>query len=254
MPFQFLRHLSKQILLLWQHNVSPKLLPLLSAIRIGGLLLAAFSLWAFAAIAEEVLEKETNNFDTEILLTLKDLHQPILDRVMVGITTLGNPDISIGVCLGVTIGLSIGHRRAQATTLAIAGLGVVALNNWLKVLFARARPTLWERIVDVRSYSFPSGHAMISLVIYGAIGYLLASQFRRQSRLIITLTTLLISAIGFSRLYLGVHWPTDVIAGYAAGLVWLLTCILSWEIWKSRKSPDVISPDNLETQSDRANK
>lgn len=243
MPFRFLHQLSKQILLLWQHKVSPKLLPLISAIRIGGLLLAAFSLWAFAAIAQEVLEKETNHFDTEILLTLKDLHRPILDRIMLGITTLGNPDISLGLCLVVAIGLPIVHRRAQATMLAIAGLGAVILNFWLKDLFARARPILWERIVDVRSYSFPSGHAMISLVIYGAIGYLLASQFRHLSGLIFTLTILLISAIGFSRLYLGVHWPTDVLAGYAAGLVWLLACILSWEVWKSRKSPDIISQE-----------
>lgn len=234
MPFQSLHHLSKKIVLLWQEKVTPKLLPLLSVIRIGGLVAAGLSLWGFATIAREVLEKETNNLDVEVLLTLKSWHRPLLDRAMLGITFLGNPDVLLVICFLVGIWLLGRRRRAQATTLAIAGLGAVGLNYLLKDLFARTRPALWERIVDVRSYSFPSGHAMISLVVYGAIGYLLVLRFPRWQPLILSLTALLISAIGFSRLYLGVHWPTDVAAGYAAGLLWLLACILSLEVWRSR--------------------
>lgn len=241
MPFHFLRQLSKQILRIWQQNVSPKLLPLLSTIRIGGLILAALSLWGFAALAQEVLEKETDKFDTAILLTLKNLHTPLLDRVMLGITFLGEPKVLLSVCLLVGIGLLILDCRPQATTLAIAALGAIGLNYLLKDLFARARPALWERTLELNSYSFPSGHAMISLVVYGAIGYLLAIQFKRWWILIFILTFLLITAIGLSRLYLGVHWPTDVVAGYAAGLVWLLACILSLEVWRARKSVGSVS-------------
>ena len=230
MPFQFLRDQAQKIGLLWQQNVTPKLLPLLSTIRIGGLIVAGLSLWGFAAIAEEVLEQETNQFDTKILLVLRDLHRPLLDQTMINITFLGEPEVLLTIALLVGAVLLIRRRRSQATTLAIACVGAIVLNYWLKDLFARARPTLWERTVDVASYSFPSGHAMISLVVYGMVGYLLANQFSRWWVLILSLTILLISAIGLSRLYLGVHWPTDVAAGYAAGLVWLIACIFSLEV------------------------
>lgn len=236
MPFDFLRHLSKQIIRVWRERVSPRLLPLLSAIRIGGLLVAALALWGFAQIAEEVLEQESQAIDTVILLFLRRLHTPLLDRVMLGITFLGEPMVLLVLCILVGMVLLRRHRKSEATTLAIAGVGAIGLNFLLKDLFARSRPTLWERTVDVSYYSFPSGHAMISLVVYGMLGYLLATRFRRWWGWILSATILLIATIGLSRLYLGVHWPTDVVAGYAAGLVWLVACILSLEVWRERRS------------------
>ena len=235
MPLHFLRHLSQQIIRVWRQKVSPRLLPLLSAIRVGGLLVAALALWGFAAIADEVLEQETLAVDQGILLALRRLHTPLGDRMMVGITFLGEPSFLLIICLVAGIWLLSRRRQSEAMTLAIASIGAIGLNFLLKNLFTRARPTLWQRTVDVSFYSFPSGHAMISLVIYGMIGYLLATRFRRRSRLIFSLTILLITAIGLSRLYLGVHWPTDVAAGYAAGLVWLVACILSLEVWRERR-------------------
>ncbi len=246
MPFQPLRQLSQRIVHFWQQNISSKLLPLLSTIRIVGLAIAGLSIWGFAAIAEDVLEKETNTLDTAILLGIRTLHTPLGDRMAIAVTFLGEPTVLLVICFAIGIGLLINHRRAQATTLAIAAIGAVVLNYLLKDLFARARPALWERIVDVGSYSFPSGHAMISLVVYGTIGYLLAILFRRWQKLILLLTILLIIAIGFTRLYLGVHWPTDVVAGYAAGLVWLVTCILSLEVWRQRNSFGSIAEPNSE--------
>jgi undecaprenyl-diphosphatase len=114
--------------------------------------------------------------------------------------------------------------------LAIVISGGIGLNYLLKQLFLRDRPQLWERILDVSNYSFPSGHAMISLVVYGFIGYWLAKKYPAWRWLTTSFTIAFILAIGFSRLYLGVHWPTDVIAGYTAGLVWLLACVLVWEV------------------------
>ncbi len=103
---------------------------------------------------------------------------------------------------------------------------------------------LWQRSVDVSFYSFPSGHAMVSLVIYGMLSYLLATRFHRKRKSILSVTILLIAAIGLSRLYLGVHWPTDVIAGYAAGLVWLIACIFSLEVWRQRRLIRNLSEEN----------
>lgn len=213
-----------------------RLFSLLLTIRAFGLLLAALAIGAFAGIAEEVLDKQTEAIDTLILQTIRLAHTPLLDQVMVGVTFMGQPSVLAIASLTLGIWLLIVHRRSEATTLAIAALGAVGLNYWLKQLFARDRPALWDRIVDVRYYSFPSGHAMVSMVMYGLIGYLLAIHFHRWRGWILSLTFLLIVAIGFSRLYLGVHWPTDVAAGYAAGLVWLIACILSLEIWQKYRS------------------
>lgn len=209
-----------------------KLLSLLSTIRIGGLLIAALSIWGFYEIADEVLDKETNALDTQILLAVKHLHSSTLDQVMLGITFLGEPTVLVISCIGVGLFLLLRGMRSEAMTIAIASLGAGGLNYVLKHIFSRSRPELWDRIIDVRFYSFPSGHAMISMVIYGLMGYLLATSFPKWRVWIGIAILLLITAIGLSRLYLGVHWPTDIIAGYTAGLVWLMSCIVSLEIWR----------------------
>ncbi|HEY9806781.1 MAG TPA: phosphatase PAP2 family protein [Candidatus Obscuribacterales bacterium] len=229
-----MQNLIPQIIRAWREHVTPRVSPLLSTVRVVGLVLAGLSLWGFAEIAEEVLEKETQAFDTSILLSLRELHTPLLDRFMLSITFLGEPTVLTAMSLALGAWLIWRGQRSEATTLAIAAVGATGLNLLLKRLFARARPALWERVVDVRYYSFPSGHAMLSMVIYGLLGYLLATHFKRWRVGILVLTAILIVTIGFSRLYLGVHWPTDVLAGYAAGLVWLMTCILSIEIWRHR--------------------
>ncbi|MEG4499737.1 phosphatase PAP2 family protein [Microcoleus sp. F10-C6] len=227
-----------------------KIRSLISIIRLTGLAVAALAMWGFATIAEEVLEKESYAFDTSILLALRELHAPLGDRIMLGFTFLGEPNLLLVICLSLSIILLGRNHRSEAATIAIAAGGAIGLNLLLKKLFARARPQLWERVVDVRFYSFPSGHAMISMVIYGLLGYFLGSRFPKQRWLIYSLTVVLVAAIGLSRLYLGVHWPTDVIAGYTAGLVWLITCILSLEIWKELRSlttaskEEFLSPEN----------
>ncbi|MEC4813147.1 MAG: phosphatase PAP2 family protein [Scytonema sp. PMC 1069.18] len=169
--------------------------------------------------------------DERILLSIQKLHTPLLDRIMIGITTLGEPTVLLSMCLGLGTGLAYYQRRSEVNTLAIAALGAIGLNYVLKEIFGRARPALWNWIVDVGHHSFPSGHAMMSMVIYGFIGYILGQEFPRWRKQIYALTTILILAIGFSRLYLGVHWPTDVIAGYATGLVWLIAC-MNLERWQ----------------------
>lgn len=234
MLFDLIRNLSKQVIAWWRQKFGLKLQPLLTTIRLGGLALAAIALWLFTYIAEEVFEHETQAFDANVLLSIRSLQRSWLDPIMVFVTNIGDPRVLLVVCVVLSVILVLRHYKAEAMTIAIAGFGALGLNFVLKNLFARARPELWSRIVDVTNYSFPSGHAMLSMVIYGLLGYLLATQFYRWRVVIATISTLLILLIGFSRLYLGVHWLTDVMAGYAAGLVWLVTCILSLEIWRQR--------------------
>jgi len=229
MSFRFLHDLSKRLVKLWKEWVSPKLSTYLSAIWIGGLIIAGLALWGFAAIAEEVLEQETQAIDQAILQVFADFHTPLLNQIMIGVTFLGEPLLLTALSIVFAIVLLRQGQWAGVTTLIIASGGAIGLNFLLKDVFARSRPTLWQHIVDVNYYSFPSGHAMISLVIYGLIGYWLAIRFKVWQIPIITITVLLVAAIGVSRLYLGVHWPTDIVAGYAAGLVWLIACILGLE-------------------------
>ncbi|BAZ67820.1 phosphoesterase [Fischerella sp. NIES-4106] len=168
--------------------------------------------------------------DEVILLTIQKLHTPVLDRIMLSITFLGDPLFLLLLCLGLATKSVYNQRSGEATSLGMAAVGAIGLNIFLKELFCRARPALWDHLVNVGHYSFPSGHAMVSMVIYGFIGYTLAKQFPQHKRLIFTLNAGLISAIGLTRLYLGVHWPTDVLVGYAAALVWLALCVEKMEI------------------------
>ena len=232
-----MHELSRRILRAWKENVGSRILPLLTTVRFIGLLIAVFALWGFYEIAEEVLEQETQSIDTRILLTIRQWHTPFLDRLLIIITNIGNPSVLLVASLLLAAFLLWRKQRAETVTLTIAAIGALGLNVVLKNLFARSRPELWQRTVDVNFYSFPSGHAMMSVVVFGMIGYLLATHMPRWRIAIASFTVLLVCAIGFSRLYFGVHWPTDIVAGYAAGTVWLVACILSLEIWKRRYRP-----------------
>ena len=189
-----------------------------------GIVSTGVALGIFVAIA--TLLPQTETLDTQILLAIHHLHTPPLDGLMVFVTYLGEPLILFPLTLAMGSILFWQKRRLEAITIVMAIGGSLGLNIGLKELFARHRPALWEQIMQVPFYSFPSGHAMVSLVFYAVLVYGLIRQFRSLRWLMLTVGTGLIAAIGFSRLYIGVHWPTDVVAGYAAGLVWLTLCFL----------------------------
>ncbi|MDZ7951994.1 phosphatase PAP2 family protein [Nostoc sp. DedQUE09] len=206
------------------NQTGSQLIPVLGAV--GALVCATGLLYAY-------------NLDEAILLLIQKLHTPLRDRIMLSITFLGDPLVMLLSSLGLAISPLFYNRRREATILGIAGVGATLLNCLMKLLFGRARPALWKHIIKVGQHSFPSGHAMVSIVIYGFIGYILAKQFPEWRFWIYGLTIGLIVAIGFSRLYLGVHWLTDVTAGYGAGLVWLIFCILSLETTRKQLSENV---------------
>jgi membrane-associated phospholipid phosphatase len=206
-------------------RVSAQVTKFIVALGTVGLAICFVILLGLSWLFQEVWEKEAFSFDTTILLKIHRLANPVLDQLMLSITRLGNPEVAVCMVGATFIWLWWKHRRIEAKMFAIASLGAVILNQGLKLFFEKPRPILWPRLITETSFSFPSGHALGSLVIGGFLAYLLASQFQRAAVAIYGGAIALIAAIGFSRLYLGVHWPTDIISGYGVGFLWLMTCI-----------------------------
>jgi len=199
------------------------------------LALAAAMLAVFAKIADEVVEGKTHAFDEAVLRALRnpaDLADPIgpawLEHVMRDITSLGSFTV-VALMTLVSVGyLLIDGKRAAAMFVIVAVTGGVALSEGMKHLFARPRPELVAHLVEVQTASFPSGHAMLSAVTYLTLGALLA-RIQSRNRLkayVVSVAILLTLMVGASRIYLGVHWPTDVLAGWCAGAAWAMACWL----------------------------
>ncbi len=225
----------RKILTFWLQHIHPRLAPLLTTIGIVGLATCLLILFLLAELFEEVFEREAFAFDTHFLLWLHQFSNPSLNNLMLTITNLGNPNFVVVV---VTLSLAVlwwRRYRQEAKIFAIACLGAFILNTVLKLLFSKPRPELWDRLITEQSFSFPSGHALGSLVLYGFLAYLLATYHPKFSQFIYSMAGVVIAAIGISRLYLGVHWPTDVIAGYGVGFLWLMMCIAMLKLQNMRQ-------------------
>jgi undecaprenyl-diphosphatase len=186
----------------------------------------------FAEITDEVGEGEARWFDEGLLYGLRtgDPADPIgprwFEETVTEITALGGFGVLALVTLLAMGFLLLQKKWLDALLLVVATLGGTAISEGLKVGFARPRPDLVAHTVDVTSMSFPSGHAMLSAVTYLTLGALLAhAQSQRRARAyVLGAAVLLTLIIGASRIYLGVHWPTDVLAGWCLGAAWALIC------------------------------
>ena len=198
------------------------------------LAVCAAGLLGFALLAD-LLEDGEHRFDEAVLLALRqpgDAAQPIgpawLGLVMRDMTALGGIPV-LGLFALVALGYLVLARQGRAALLLLVSLpGGLLLNTLLKHSFDRPRPALVAHLVDVQTLSFPSGHAMLSAVGYLTLGALLAGAAaqRRQQGYIMGVAVLLTLLIGGSRVYLGVHWPTDVLAGWCLGAAWAMGCWL----------------------------
>ncbi|OKH52565.1 phosphatase PAP2 family protein [Calothrix sp. HK-06] len=219
----------------WLHYIHPRLITLIGALGIGGLAVCLVILFVLAKLAEEVLERESFAFDKSILLWIRSYANPSLDNLMLFITQLGNSSVVV-ILAGITILTLLWRRyRLEAMIFVLTCLGAFILNTGLKLFFSKVRPQLWKQLIVETSYSFPSGHALGSMVLYGFIAYLLANRYSKYSKIIYFIAIILIGAIGLSRLYLGVHWPTDIIAGYGVGFLWLTICITMLKLQRLRQ-------------------
>ncbi len=202
-----------------------------------GLAVSAFLLAVFVHLAEEtVYQQEAALVDSVVIWLVHSLSAPGLDRVMLAATYTGS-GYAYALLAPPALALLgyLGWRR-EAISLA-ACLGGAAFLNWaLKHFFVRARPDLF-RVISETGYSFPSGHAMVSLCFYGILAYIIGRRLPRRSRqLALYLAAAgLVVLIGFSRIYLGVHYPSDVAAGYIAGGTWLAFCISLLWWWELKK-------------------
>jgi undecaprenyl-diphosphatase len=200
---------------------------------LAAFLVPAFLLGAFLALASEVAEGDTTSFDRAILLALRspgDTAEPIgphwVEHAMRDITALGGFTVVTLVTLAAVGYLIISDRRGSALLLTVAVGGGAILSDALKSIFARPRPDFVAHSVEVASLSFPSGHAMLSAITYLTIGAMLTTVEREPARrgYILAVAVLLTLSIGISRIYLGVHYPTDVLAGWSVGAAWAMAC------------------------------
>lgn len=223
-----------------------KLLSRVSGVEKFTLLLMALSasfLFVFARIAEEMREGDTRDFDQFLLLAFRSktgLFEPLgptwLAEVMRDITALGSFTVLGLVTFSVTGFLMLTRKRHAAGIVVLSITSGTLVSSLLKWFFARPRPDLVPHATVVYTQSFPSGHAMLSAVVYLTLGALLA---RTQAEPTVKAYLLLLAialtlTVGISRVYLGVHWPTDVLAGWAVGACWAL---LWWviTIWLQSK-------------------
>jgi undecaprenyl-diphosphatase len=205
--------------------------------------LSAFALWVFIEIAEEMREGDTRAFDTRLLMLFRNAADPALPlgpswlrEVMRDITALGSTFVLLLVTLASVGFLALaGNRRAALLVLGSVGGGMV-LSSALKAAFDRPRPDAVLHTMQVYSASFPSGHALMSAVVYLTLAALIAATVRdnRLRFYILALGLAITLMVGVSRVYLGVHWPTDVIGGWALGASWAIAC-WSVMIWLQRR-------------------
>jgi membrane-associated phospholipid phosphatase len=199
---------------------------------LGALLALALSLWAFGAIVDEqILEGETRT-DERLAEWLHGRATEPLTDFFRAVTRLGNFVTLFAVTLVAVVIFWRRRERIDAAFVALAALGAQVLSTGMKLGFRRDRPFFPDPLATESTFSFPSGHALVSLAVYGSIALVLARRLtsRIQRALLLGATALLVIAIGFSRLYLGVHFLSDVLAGYAAGVAWLAFLYIAIEV------------------------
>jgi undecaprenyl-diphosphatase len=206
-------------------------------------LLAVGGIWLFIELADEMVEGDTRAFDEKLVTAMrnpKDPSDPVgpkwLEEFGRDVTALGGVGFLTLLTLAVAGFLILQHKRRSAMFIVAAIAGGVLISNLLKSGFDRPRPDLVPHGSYVYTASFPSGHAALSAVTYLTLGALLAQvQSRRRVKAYLIILALLITiAVGASRVYLGVHWPTDVLAGWTLGISWALICWLTAK-WLQRR-------------------
>jgi undecaprenyl-diphosphatase len=200
----------------------------------AGLGVSAFVVWAFAELADGVIEGESRRFDRATLLWIHGRFPEWLDTPMRLVTALGYYWVVLPLLAGAVLVFYLMDWRLSAVLLLVSTAGGVFLTTVLKAVFRRARPELFDSGYTASYFSFPSGHATVAVGFYGALTLILAYRLRGLARWVVAAGgVLLVLLIGLSRLYLGVHYPTDVLAGFLAAPLWVISVGAVYVVWLS---------------------
>lgn len=208
-------------------------------------LIALIAVLLFGWLAYTIAYAPAERFDLSVRDAVHVWASPQLTFAMRGFTILGSEAFLVPLGLILVWRLIVNGRRRAAALLVIAALGGEAWDQGLKLFFRRARPEPFFGIPQPNTYSFPSGHSMASFCFYGAVAMIAIAQVRSGARrwAIGVGVAALALMVGFSRIYLGVHYPTDVIGGYLAGVAWL--SVIRWRMLSlANLSSPSASPDD----------
>jgi len=200
------------------------------------LVIAVLAIFLFAWLAENVAAQHTVKFDSSVRAAVHSFASPALTRLMFAISFMGAGGLAASALVAFALFRHFQWRRA-AIWLVVTLAGALVLELTLKFAFHRPRPVPFYGPIP-RTYSFPSGHSLVSFCFYGVLAGLLTGRVRSMSArvLIWLIAALLVLSIGLSRIYLGVHYPSDVIAGYLTGTIWAATMVALDRVRRRRKN------------------
>ena len=191
--------------------------------RSGGVVLGALALWFFKKQADNVVDGDADRYDNLVMDAVHRIDNPTTTQVLHAVTQFGS-HWAIGTAAGLTAVLMLKRgRKHDAMTVVVSTGGAMAINTILKNIFRRQRPKeLARKIALPKSHSFPSGHSLLSAATYPIVVHHLVERESLPVQAVAhTAAGLLILGVGFSRIYFGVHFPSDVLGGFAAGFAWL---------------------------------
>jgi undecaprenyl-diphosphatase len=174
-------------------------------------------------------QDSVRHIDVWVMKNIVSWHQESLNSIFITITNFASRPYQYAVYIFFTVIWIFAERKwREPFVLGVCIFGIRYSNHWLKNFYDRDRPA-FHPVIEISGYSFPSGHAMISIAFFSMLAFLLVQNYafiRHYKKIVYGLTGLFVFLVGFSRVYLGVHYPTDVLSGFFAGGIWLLVCIL----------------------------
>jgi undecaprenyl-diphosphatase len=215
---------------------------------LSGAAIAVACTWAFAKLAGHVRSGATQAFDDAVMHWIANHQNETMQKIMLELTSLGTGTVVAMIVFISGMFLWLNKHKHSAILLMVATFGGLVLNNLLKLGFDRPRPQVFKWATYAVSSSFPSGHAMSSVIVYGTVAYLAARLQQRAASRILTLSfaAVIILLICVSRMYLGVHYPSDLAAGLIIGLAWAGFCMAVLEaaqLYAKRNAPQMLKDE-----------